>query len=247
MANPVYAVIAHFDPFGLKSANWNFLLSCIAEVCQQGVIVSTGISDADAKAAIEKGFSVIRRENIGYDFMSYAIGLAASKNAPSKSTRLVCNDSIYVTDPALFTASLRQVAEGQPVDKHNKTVNGKSTLRPSPKQSVTFLTRSTQAIPHGQSYCFSIPPHIFNRQIFQSFFQNIRPQSNKFDIIYAYEIGLTETPEGNERAMVCDLQAKFDCGFNAKIRRRIESYPFLCRRNHRKTWLHKNRTPDKKP
>jgi lipopolysaccharide biosynthesis protein len=191
MANPVYAVVAHFDPFGLKSANWRTLLSCIAEVCQKGVIVSTGISDADTEAAIDKGFSVIRRENIGYDFMSYALGLAVSKNAPSDATRLVCNDSIYVTDPALFTASLRQVAEGQLEDKRNKIVKNKSVPHPSPKQTVTFLTRSTQAIPHGQSYCFSIPPHVFNRQIFQSFFQNIRPQASKFDIIYAYEIGLT--------------------------------------------------------
>ncbi|MFC4625444.1 rhamnan synthesis F family protein [Daeguia caeni] len=47
-------------------------------------------------------------------------------------------------------------------------------------------------MPHGQSYCFSIPPHVFNRQMFQSFFQNIRPQASKLDIVFSYELGLTK-------------------------------------------------------
>ncbi|MBO1041465.1 rhamnan synthesis F family protein [Brucella pituitosa] len=222
MVNPVYAVVAHFDPFGLKSANWHTLLTCIAAVCQSGVVVSTGISDVDAQVAINKGFSVIRRENIGYDFMSYALGLAVSKNAQSTATRLICNDSIYVTDPALFTASLREVANGQLIGKVHKLGKGKSASSTAPRQGVTFLTRSTQAMPHGQSYCFSIPSHIFNRQIFQSFFQNVRPQANKFDIIYAYEIGLTKLLKAMEEpwsalykpSLTAAFMPRFDGGLN---------------------------------
>ncbi len=179
MVNPAYAIVAHFDPSGLKSANWRTLLSCLSSVCQKGVIVSTGINDADAQAAIDKGFSVIRRENVGYDFMSYAVGATASKNASPSATRLFCNDSIYVTDPTLFTVSLQTVIDGKPDGQ------------PDGRQSVQFLTRSTEIMAHGQSYCFSIPARIFNRQSFQSFFQNVRPQAKKLDIIHAYEIGLT--------------------------------------------------------
>lgn len=179
-----------------------------------GVVVSTGINDADAKAAIDTGFSVIRRENIGYDFMSYALGLAVSKNAPTKATRLVCNDSIYVTDPALFTASLRQVVEGQLEAKRNKTLKDETDLHPVPKQSVTFLSGSTQIIPHGQSYCFSIPPHIFNRHIFQTFFQSIRPQATKFDIIYAYEIGLSRLLKAMNEPWTALYKPRFDQGAN---------------------------------
>ncbi|WP_446714740.1 hypothetical protein, partial [Aeromonas veronii] len=71
------AIIAHFDPKGERSSNWCLLLQTIRPFVSAGVVVSTGISERDSQVARELGFAVIRRKNVGYDFMSYAVGYDA--------------------------------------------------------------------------------------------------------------------------------------------------------------------------
>ncbi|MFK3668493.1 rhamnan synthesis F family protein [Ochrobactrum teleogrylli] len=170
MPSKSFAIIAHFDPDGRKSANWVVLLDCISEVCASGVVVSTGICDVDAFAARARGFRVIRRDNIGYDFLSYAIGMSASKDAGPSANRLICNDSLYVADRGSFTRTLAQVL----------------TL----SEDVVFLTKSNQIATHGQSFCFAIKSGVFNRAAFQDFFKLVRPLPTKMEIILSYELGL---------------------------------------------------------
>lgn len=171
MVGDSFAVIAHFDPDGKKSDNWAVLLDCISDVCSSGVVVSTGICDADISAARARGFRVIRRDNVGYDFLSYAVGVSASKDVPPLTTRLICNDSLYVADRSTFARTLDQVL--------------------SSPEDVTFLTKSNQIATHGQSFCFAIKPAVFNRAAFQDFFTFIRPLPTKMEIILSYELGLT--------------------------------------------------------
>ena len=59
-----YAIVAHYDPDGSKSQNWDLLLTSLLTVCSQGVIVSTGITDHDAQVAKNKGFSVITHKTL---------------------------------------------------------------------------------------------------------------------------------------------------------------------------------------
>ncbi|UWL60240.1 rhamnan synthesis F family protein [Brucella pseudintermedia] len=166
-----FAIIAHFDPKGKKTKNWNELLKCISAVCDSGVVVSTGITRADICAARSMGFNVITRENVGYDFLSYAVGLDASKYASPSAKRLVCNDSIYVSDPTKFINALRALIDDP--------------------RDVMFLTKSKEVFLHGQSFGFSLSSALFNRRAFREFFNSIRPQPTKWSIIVAYELGFT--------------------------------------------------------
>ena len=166
-----YAIVAHYDPDGSKSQNWDLLLTSLLTVCSQGVIVSTGITDHDAQVAKNKGFSVITRQNIGYDFMSYSVGAMYSKNIALGKKRIFCNDSFYIADSELFNATLKKLV--------------------ATETDATFLTYSNQIQGHGQSYCFAISPNIFNRYSFQNFLKSIRPKAQKMEIIYTYEFGLT--------------------------------------------------------
>ena len=65
----ISAVIAHYDPLGLRSANFARLLQSIRQFTERSVVVSTGITELDACSVTKLGFALIRRENVGYDFM----------------------------------------------------------------------------------------------------------------------------------------------------------------------------------
>jgi lipopolysaccharide biosynthesis protein len=68
------AIVAHFDANGLLENNFRDVLSCIEQVCDRVILVTT--SDIDLKSTTDfSNLTVIKRPNIGYDFYSYRVGL----------------------------------------------------------------------------------------------------------------------------------------------------------------------------
>ncbi len=166
----VNGVIAHFDPFGERSSNFRTLLQILRSNIQDAVIVSTGISEADAKFARQLGYALIRRGNIGYDFMSYAVGFDAIRGARPAAKILFCNDSFYISDEAKFEESIKKII-----------------LSNNP---ATFLSISSQIVRHGQSYLFAIDRSVSDLPAFRRFMGSVRPQPTRLHVIYAYELGL---------------------------------------------------------
>jgi lipopolysaccharide biosynthesis protein len=167
----VNAVVAHFDPNSERSANWQKLLRTLRGHIQKGVVVSTGMSEDDQEFAKRLGYSVVIRSNIGYDFMSYAIGFDVIQGASRADKILFCNDSFFISDEEKFSRSLQELLEAE--------------------ASASFLSSSTQITRHGQSYLFAIGRKVFLQRLFQEFLSSIRPQPTRLDVIFAYEIGLT--------------------------------------------------------
>ncbi|RZS77688.1 lipopolysaccharide biosynthesis protein [Phyllobacterium myrsinacearum] len=165
------AIIAHFDPKGERSSNWRLLLQTIRPFVSAGVVVSTGISERDSQVAREFGFAVIRRKNVGYDFMSYAVGYDAMKGIPSLEQILFCNDSFFISRPEIFTKTIEKLLDS--------------------KDEATFATVSNQIIRHGQSYLFSLHRRVFERREFSDFLHSIRPLATRLQVIFTYELGFS--------------------------------------------------------
>ncbi|WP_027231312.1 rhamnan synthesis F family protein [Phyllobacterium sp. UNC302MFCol5.2] len=167
----INAVIAHFDPYSEKSANWHNLLRTLRPVVSDAVVVSTGISDRDSDFAKQLGYAVIQRGNVGYDFMSYSVGFDAIQGAGPASKILFCNDSFFISNESKFTNALDLLFKSN--------------------DPAVFLTSSLQITEHGQSYLFAVDRSVFSRRPFQQFMSSVRPQPTRLDVIYAYEIGLS--------------------------------------------------------
>ncbi|MGO4450132.1 rhamnan synthesis F family protein [Phyllobacterium sp. TAF24] len=167
----VGAIIAHFDPSGERSSNWRLLLETVRLFASTGVVVSTGISEKDSQVAKDLGFAVIRRKNIGYDFMSYAVGYDALKGAAPVKQILFCNDSFFVSRSDVFRLTIERLVESE--------------------RMALFATVSNQIVRHGQSYLFSVKREVFERREFSEFLHSVRPLASREHVIFSYELGFS--------------------------------------------------------
>jgi len=113
---------------------------------------------------------VIVRENRGYDFMSYKIGLK-SFNYTKYDEVLICNDSVY---GPLY-----------PMEKLFTSIQ-------SQKCDFWGITDNTDMGYHIQSYFILFKKSILQSEVFANFWQNIEILHNKDEIIQRYEVGLSQ-------------------------------------------------------
>jgi rhamnosyltransferase len=115
---------------------------------------------------------IICRENIGYDFMSYKIGLLEAGVEYKKYDEiLICNDSVY---GPLFDL--------------------KKALLLMSKKNCDFwgIFQSKQQKAHLQSFFITFKKKIIESEALEHFFSQISILESKEDIIVKYEIGLTQ-------------------------------------------------------
>lgn len=164
-------VIAHYDRAGKVAKHLLQLVRYLAEqVTPHIVFVSTGISPG-AIEQLQPFCHVISRDNSGYDFWSYKVGLEALPSTVTWDRQLLLNSSIIVLDPALFANQL---------------------LIPRPGERILGLTRSYEHIDHLQSYCLLFD----GRQLIQSsamkrWWEEMQPVSDREQVIQRYELGLS--------------------------------------------------------
>lgn len=117
------------------------------------------------------GVTVFRRDNLGYDFGSWAAGLALYPKAASAPYVLLVNDSL-VGPFAPLDELLTQFEQSQ--------------------ADVWALVDTTQEKYHVQSYFVGYRNGVLAEPALQKFWDNIRVEQDKLMIVRRYEIGGTQ-------------------------------------------------------
>ena len=168
--NPSKAfVFAHHDSAGLLRQNTRQLLERLSKEGHV-VLVSTNLTTEEANSA-PANINIITRENVGYDFYSYKIGLESLKN-PEKYTHVcILNSSFISFDPDQLVA--------------------KFLSRLDASIDALGLTFSREISPHLQSFFIAFSRHLFLSNPFSDWWQAIEPISDRQTVILKYELGLS--------------------------------------------------------
>lgn len=167
------AVLAHYDVDSIMSSYVEAVVSQLLNVCDRIVVVSTSGIINSVNVLSDSRISLITRDNIGYDFISYKVGIESIHDLISYDQLIVLNDSFYTLP----------------------NFNIQLVLEESIKFDIYGLTFSNQIKRHLQSYfvCFNKPALV--SKWFSLFWKNIYPYKRKLKIVYDYEVGLNTTAE----------------------------------------------------
>ena len=166
------AVMAHYDPDGDVATHTRRHIEALAADVAEVVVVSTADLGPAEAAWIGERATLVRRENFGYDFLSYATGLERAGDLSRFDEVIVCNDSFVgplVPYRELFSA-----------------------MAP---RAVDFwgLTASRRVSPHVQSFFVAFRPWVVASRSFRQFWARMIPLSDRRQVILQYEVGLTRT------------------------------------------------------
>lgn len=163
-------VIAHFHPDGRVARGMVNLVRHLSKKARKTVFVSTGIND-DGAESVGPYAEVVRRDNFGYDFWSYKVGVDALGELDGLEKILFLNSSFIATDPEALTACFFQ---------------------PEKEPMIKGLTISTESTPHIQSYLFSFETgKLINSSAFKDWWGNMRPIDDRAQVISQYEFGMS--------------------------------------------------------
>lgn len=168
-------VFAHFDPNGHVREDIIDLIKTAAAIYTKIYFVSTNLGDESAKEL--NGFcTVIRRENIGYDFFSYRAGILEVANSPDINAPTghvsLMNSSFVIFDREKFLHNIDQTFQ-----------QGKT---------VACISESFEIKHHAQSYAVTLPFDIFRNRVFKSWWDDMSPLNDRWQVIVQYEIGLSQ-------------------------------------------------------
>lgn len=167
------AVMAHFDPAGRLAPHALRQVEALRQAFDEVVLVSTSTLVDGARAALPADVRLIERPNVGYDFLSYRVGLESTDLAGHDEV-LICNDS--------FVGPLRSYER---------------VLADMARRDVDFwgMTASRQIRPHVQSYFVLFRRAAHRSAAFDEFWSGMEPLSDRTQVIRRYELGLTERLE----------------------------------------------------
>ena len=164
------AIFSHFDINGIGDAYLEDIFKMLMENMDKVVVVTTSGIDDFPLVSHDK-IDVIFRENIGYDFYSYRIGIEYLGSTVDFEQLVLLNDSFYINENFSFQEYLD---------------NSKSS-------DIYAITSSNQIAFHLQSYFL-----VFNRKSLRSlwfyrFWNSVYVYKNKLKIVLDYEINLTQS------------------------------------------------------
>ncbi len=163
-------VFAHYDKDNIVDGYVYFLLEELKKNCSYLVFVTTvDISKVHIEKLLEICSDVIVRENIGYDFMSYKVGLESFDYINYEQLTL-CNDSIY--GPFY---NLKDVYKSMDIKKCD----------------FWGMTDNSDISYHVQSYFMVFRKSVIVSKIFQNFWNELVVLNLKEQIINRYEVGLS--------------------------------------------------------
>ncbi len=163
-------VIAHFHENGRVALNTHALVEEMAKYSNSIIFVSTNLDEAEA-FRLKKHAVVIQRENIGYDFWSYKLGLDQLGNLSQFDRVVVCNTSFISLDPSFlvqsFTAHVDHVG-------------------------LRGLTRCGEMGEHIQSYWLSFEGNqLLISPEFATWWDTMLPLNDRNENINKYEVGIS--------------------------------------------------------
>jgi rhamnosyltransferase len=164
-------VFAHYDRQDRVDPYVYFYLRELRKICRTLVFVSTAKlikKDLDELGLI--GCEVILRENIGYDFMSYKLGLE-SLECTAYDEIVICNDSVY--GPFFDLENIFSKMDSRFCD-------------------FWGMTSNTDISYHLQSYFVVFKKNVLNSIAFRDFWEAVKVLDSKREIIKRYEVGMTQ-------------------------------------------------------
>lgn len=181
------AVFAHYDKDNIIDEYVIYYLKALKQICDKVVFVSCcelPAAEADKLSGIAD-LTVVEKHN-EYDFGSYKRGFFALKNKGTLEEideLIFANDSCY--GPLFPLENIFAEMEAKNPDFWGITKNrfGMKFF----KQQIIVCVR-----PHLQSYFLVFSQKVFNSDCFLEFFENIKHQTTKNEVIINYEIGLSE-------------------------------------------------------
>jgi lipopolysaccharide biosynthesis protein len=172
MSKKIAVVIAHFDPDGHVPLDLLNLISALKKRSNEIVFVSTNINKKSA-LIVEKMCNLITRENFGYDFWSYKVGIESILNKKSLDSILLINSSAIYFNPEKL---LNDFFEGSP-----------------DYPALYGLTESYQVEQHVQSFWIEFCTNqLINSKAFDLWWDEMIPISEQLEVIKKYEIGMSK-------------------------------------------------------
>lgn len=170
-ASDRYAVLAHFSTEPQVSLSFRSLVEALVGLGHQVVVVSSAtcpepLDWADAELGDTR---VLRKPNVGYDFGSWAVGLAMTPEAARAEHVVLANDSLV--GPFAPIDSLLDRFYRSPAD-------------------VWGLTETLQFTRHLQSYFLGFRGGVLTEPPLARFWAGVRHYEDKQLVIHRNEIGL---------------------------------------------------------
>lgn len=164
-------VVAHFHPSGRVAPDLFELVRSLSHFTRRIVFVSTGIS-GEAAARLGPFAQVISRENFGYDFWSYRVGIEALGDLAGIDRLVILNSSFVTLAPRLLCAPF---------------------LGPVQGPCLHGLTRCDFGTPHLQSYWIAFEHRdLILSENFSRWWRDMTPVSDRREVISRYEMGMTK-------------------------------------------------------
>ena len=172
MLKKIAVVIAHYDPDGHVPLDLLNMISALQKRSDEIVFVSTNINKESA-LIVEKMCNLIVRENFGYDFWSYKVGIESILNKKSLDSILLINSSVIYFNP-------------------DKLIN--KFFEDSPDCPALYgLTESYQIEQHVQSFWIEFCTNeLINSKAFDIWWSELVPISEQLEVIKKYEIGMSK-------------------------------------------------------
>ena len=175
---PKIAIVAQWSMSEVLSLSTNMLIAQLIENGFEVVLVSA--CESPDHLVLDEGIlrriTIVRKPNVGYDFGSWSIGLLTFPEINQADEVLLLNDSN--SGPFGTIAELLNQMNESPYD-------------------ITGITDSLQHRYHIQSFMLHFKNNSLTHKAMVTFWQNIRSQNDKFDVVLAYELGLTSRAQGN--------------------------------------------------
>ncbi len=166
------AIFVHYDKDNKVDDYVLYYLKELRIIADDIVFVTTSAITKSYVEKLEKiCINIIIRDNIGYDFMSYKIGME-SLDINLYNEVIICNDSVY-----------------GPIYSLQNLFNEMSLNK---ECDFWGITDSKQFAYHLQSYFIVFKQNVITSSIFKDFWKNIKILNSKNDIIFQYEIGLSQ-------------------------------------------------------
>ncbi len=163
-------VIAHFHENGRVALNTHSLVEEMTKSSHMIVFVSTNLNQDEADR-LKKYAVVIQRENTGYDFWSYKLGIDQLGDLSQFDRIVICNTSFISLDPSFlvqsFTGSVDQIG-------------------------LRGLTRCGEMGDHIQSYWLSFEGNrLLMSPEFATWWDTMLPLNDRNENINNYEVGIS--------------------------------------------------------
>jgi hypothetical protein len=166
------AVFSHFDPDGLVAPHVLRYVRELASAVDRTVIVSTADLDVPERRVLEEYGELIVRENVGYDFGSWKVGLDRVGDWTGYDRVVLANDS--VVGPLRPMREILATGSAGPADFWGMTI-------------------SQELTPHVQSWFLVFERAALDSAAMSEFWQVMAPVSVRAQVILLYELGLSRT------------------------------------------------------